>query len=241
MRTASSSAWSLDSRLIDRFAERRSPAPRARRRRSSRRGAGAARAAARIRAGGREHGSRGECSPVRSSSRPSWEDSGREVACAARAPVRWRTGAEWAVWAGCAADRDRRRRCGRPRRPPAVSLPRGRRGRLRRRPRRRRTAQAPAAKGRTTSVPADEPAQFVAAVVANVQQTWKQIFERAGRTYESTRLVLFDAPTQTGCGVGSPATGPFYCPPTIGSTSTSASSASCRNGSARRATSRRRT
>ena len=102
--------------------------------------------------------------------------------------------------------------------------------------------QAPAAQGQTTSVPADEPAQFVAAVVADVQQTWKQIFERAGRTYESTRLVLFDAPTQTGCGVGSPATGPFYCPPpTIGSTSTSASSASCRNGSARRATSRRRT
>ena len=72
--------------------------------------------------------------------------------------------------------------------------------------------QAPSAQGQTTSVPADEPAQFVAAVVADVQQTWKQIFERAGRSYESTRLVLFDAPTQTGCGVGSPATGPFYCP-----------------------------
>ena len=72
--------------------------------------------------------------------------------------------------------------------------------------------QAPSAQGQTTSVPADEPAQFVAAVVADVQQTWKQIFERAGRTYESTRLVLFDAPTQTGCGIGSPATGPFYCP-----------------------------
>jgi uncharacterized protein len=71
---------------------------------------------------------------------------------------------------------------------------------------------APSAQGQTTSVPADEPAQFVAAVVADVQQTWKQIFERAGRTYESTRLVLFDGPTQTGCGVGSPATGPFYCP-----------------------------
>jgi predicted metalloprotease len=72
--------------------------------------------------------------------------------------------------------------------------------------------QAPSAQGQTTAVPEDEPAQFVAAVVADVQQTWKQIFERAGRTYESTRLVLFDAPTQTGCGVGSPATGPFYCP-----------------------------
>jgi predicted metalloprotease len=72
--------------------------------------------------------------------------------------------------------------------------------------------QAPSAQGETTSVPEDEPAQFVAAVVADVQQTWKQIFERAGRTYESTRLVLFDGPTRTGCGVGSPATGPFYCP-----------------------------
>jgi uncharacterized protein len=72
--------------------------------------------------------------------------------------------------------------------------------------------QAPSAQGQTTSVPADEPAQFVAAVVADVQQTWQQIFARAGRTYESTRLVLFDGPTQTGCGVGTPATGPFYCP-----------------------------
>ena len=58
----------------------------------------------------------------------------------------------------------------------------------------------------------DDEAQFVAYVVADVQQTWKEIFERAGRTYESTRLVLFDAPTRTGCGIGSPATGPFYCP-----------------------------
>ncbi len=72
--------------------------------------------------------------------------------------------------------------------------------------------QAPEAQGQTGVPAEDDEAQFVAYVVADVQQTWKEIFERAGRTYESTRLVLFDAPTRTGCGIGSPATGPFYCP-----------------------------
>ena len=72
--------------------------------------------------------------------------------------------------------------------------------------------QAPEAQGKTGVPAEDDEAQFVAYVVADVQQTWKEIFERAGRTYESTRLVLFDAPTRTGCGIGSPATGPFYCP-----------------------------
>ena len=54
--------------------------------------------------------------------------------------------------------------------------------------------------------------QFVAFVVADVQDTWATLFQRAGRRYERTKLVLFDRPTSTGCGVGSPETGPFYCP-----------------------------
>ena len=54
--------------------------------------------------------------------------------------------------------------------------------------------------------------QFVAFVVDDVQSTWSDLFRRAGRQYEPTKLVLFDRPTQTGCGVGSPQTGPFYCP-----------------------------
>jgi predicted metalloprotease len=73
--------------------------------------------------------------------------------------------------------------------------------------------QAPAPQqGAPLDADADETSLFVAAVVDDVQTTWKDIFERAGRTYESTRLVLFDDAVQTGCGGASSATGPFYCP-----------------------------
>jgi predicted metalloprotease len=53
---------------------------------------------------------------------------------------------------------------------------------------------------------------FVAAVVNDVQATWKDIFARQGRPYEETKLVLFSNATSTGCGNASSATGPFYCP-----------------------------
>jgi uncharacterized protein len=53
---------------------------------------------------------------------------------------------------------------------------------------------------------------FVKQVRSNVQDYWAAQFETAGESYEPAGLVLFDAPTSTGCGVGSPETGPFYCP-----------------------------
>jgi len=48
----------------------------------------------------------------------------------------------------------------------------------------------------------------IVAVINSVQTYWG----RTLRGYEPTRTRFFDAPMQTGCGVGSPATGPFYCP-----------------------------
>jgi predicted metalloprotease len=48
----------------------------------------------------------------------------------------------------------------------------------------------------------------IVAVINSVQTYWN----RALRGYEPARTRFFDAPMQTGCGVGSPATGPFYCP-----------------------------
>jgi predicted metalloprotease len=55
--------------------------------------------------------------------------------------------------------------------------------------------------------------EFVDAVFDDIQITWEQdIFGPAGRRYEDTRLVLFTDRTQSGCGVASSATGPFYCP-----------------------------
>jgi uncharacterized protein len=58
----------------------------------------------------------------------------------------------------------------------------------------------------------DNQTQFVSFVVDDVQDTWTQLFEQGGRTYERTKLVLFDQATVSGCGTASAATGPFYCP-----------------------------
>jgi uncharacterized protein len=60
--------------------------------------------------------------------------------------------------------------------------------------------------------PNDPTGRFVAAVIDDVQYTWNDIFERAGKTYEPTQVVLFTGSTNTGCGQASSATGPFYCP-----------------------------
>jgi predicted metalloprotease len=57
-----------------------------------------------------------------------------------------------------------------------------------------------------------ELADFVAFVVDDVQRAWQQDFSSAGRTYQVTKLVLFDGRTQSGCGPASSETGPFYCP-----------------------------
>jgi predicted metalloprotease len=60
--------------------------------------------------------------------------------------------------------------------------------------------------------PTDPTGRFVAAVTDDVQFTWNDIFERSGKTYEPTEVVLFTGSTNTGCGQASSATGPFYCP-----------------------------
>jgi predicted metalloprotease len=60
--------------------------------------------------------------------------------------------------------------------------------------------------------PEAELVDFVSFVVGDLQRFWAEDFKRAGRAYEPTRLVLFRQATDTGCGVGSAATGPFYCP-----------------------------
>ena len=67
--------------------------------------------------------------------------------------------------------------------------------------------------GATGSVdPNDEMGQFVNAVTVDVQKFWTQEFADSGKSYTNTVTVLFTEGTQTGCGVASSATGPFYCP-----------------------------
>jgi predicted metalloprotease len=67
--------------------------------------------------------------------------------------------------------------------------------------------------GTTSSIgPDDQMGQFVNSVTVDVQTFWDQQFRSSGSDYPETVTVLFTNGTQTGCGVASSATGPFYCP-----------------------------
>jgi predicted metalloprotease len=52
---------------------------------------------------------------------------------------------------------------------------------------------------------------FVSFVLDDVQSSWEAQPEVAAR-YRHAKLVLYTDQTQTGCGYGNAATGPFYCP-----------------------------
>jgi predicted metalloprotease len=72
------------------------------------------------------------------------------------------------------------------------------------------TSQQP---GPVQSTPEEEKqVDFVSFVLDDVQDTWAKVFAREGQTYQPARLVLFRDATDTGCGFGQAATGPFYCP-----------------------------
>lgn len=58
----------------------------------------------------------------------------------------------------------------------------------------------------------DRMAKFVSTVLADTEDVWKDVFAKGGSTYAVPRLVLFRGATQTGCGQGQAAMGPFYCP-----------------------------
>ena len=61
--------------------------------------------------------------------------------------------------------------------------------------------------------PADDRlAKFVSTVLADTEDVWKDVFAKSGGTYSNPKLVLFRGTTQTACGQGQAAMGPFYCP-----------------------------
>ena len=65
----------------------------------------------------------------------------------------------------------------------------------------------------TTSPPAnDDMRNFVAVVLAETEDVWKETFQQAGRTYEEPKLVLFSGAVESACGMADAAVGPFYCP-----------------------------
>lgn len=69
----------------------------------------------------------------------------------------------------------------------------------------------PAAPVQTTAEE-EKMVDFVDFVQTDVQSTWQQAFPGLGETYSPAKLVLFRDVTQTACGYGESATGPFYCP-----------------------------
>ncbi|MEM7696384.1 MAG: neutral zinc metallopeptidase [Pseudomonadota bacterium] len=58
----------------------------------------------------------------------------------------------------------------------------------------------------------DENAAFLAVVLNETEDTWGRIFAQNGSRYEEPRLVLYSGFTNTACGFGNAAVGPFYCP-----------------------------
>jgi hypothetical protein len=72
-------------------------------------------------------------------------------------------------------------------------------------------APAPSAPGRQGASPDDPGGRFVSAVLASTEDAWTDVFRRAGAEYRAPRLVMFSGATQTACGLGQSAAGPFYC------------------------------
>ena len=58
----------------------------------------------------------------------------------------------------------------------------------------------------------EEQMNFLSAVLDDAQATWARIFSQSGQQYQDAKLIVFKDATQSGCGVGQSATGPFYCP-----------------------------
>jgi uncharacterized protein len=62
----------------------------------------------------------------------------------------------------------------------------------------------------TAGTPDDRTGQFVAAVLGDTEDRWRQIFEQ--QTYRPPKLRLFSGADASACGFAQAAMGPFYCP-----------------------------
>lgn len=57
-----------------------------------------------------------------------------------------------------------------------------------------------------------EAFDFSSVILAETEKTWTDIFAAGGAQYVPPALVIYAGETSTGCGYGSAAAGPFYCP-----------------------------
>ncbi|MCW3117259.1 MAG: protein of unknown function zinc metallopeptidase [Chitinophagaceae bacterium] len=58
----------------------------------------------------------------------------------------------------------------------------------------------------------DERADFVKVVLGYTEDVWQQLFQQIGKNYQDPVLVLFSDKVESGCGLSSALSGPFYCP-----------------------------
>lgn len=65
---------------------------------------------------------------------------------------------------------------------------------------------------RSISPDEDEAAKFTSVILATTEDTWGQLFEQMGHSYQQPKLVMYRGATRTGCGTGQSVMGPFYCP-----------------------------
>jgi len=70
------------------------------------------------------------------------------------------------------------------------------------------TSSAPA--GQSTLDP--NMKDFLTRTLGSTEETWGEIFAKNGRKYAPTKMVAYTGGTQTACGLGQAAMGPFYCP-----------------------------
>ena len=57
-----------------------------------------------------------------------------------------------------------------------------------------------------------ELARFTSVALKTTEDTWQDIFRQTGKSYPPPKLVLYSGATDTACGYGRSAMGPFYCP-----------------------------
>lgn len=58
----------------------------------------------------------------------------------------------------------------------------------------------------------DRTREFLSVVLAETEDTWSKVFRANGASYEDPRLVIYSGAVNSGCGFGTAAVGPFYCP-----------------------------
>jgi hypothetical protein len=68
----------------------------------------------------------------------------------------------------------------------------------------------PVRRPQTTSE--DDLKQFVAVVLGDTEDVWRDLFARYGARYNDPKLVLFSGGVRSACGLGMAQMGPFYCP-----------------------------